>query len=976
MVWEKPVDVIMPPPSSLLPLPPRRSSVQMIVPDQIAPEDMKREVPDVVLDASKQQMVNGSDLCSTRSPSMDTFHRFVSNNSLPTINVSSYLSNIEGNVVYASKPVPSHLVKDVPQIMIPSVNNPTFSGDSSNLLTTVNQSSSIPFDTRNLTVSSSASHSNQENLSVIVNSPMIQKKLTDNLTVTDSQQRKQISEQQNVGIDLLVNSLMKKQAAEMTERLDAFVNSAAESHISPNPESSVSMSPGTSDASMGELVGSETSEAKTNVQSIIQPGTIPITTSQNLSSISEGTLCSLLNNSSQQASVNQEQTVSSIQATLDQLSNQSIETSQTNMTSLMQSSPQVSASHAQVLSDLKASIEEQLSNQSVTPISSSELNCTDLNNLMQTDSQVPTSHAQQLANLQATLNHQLSPRTVVVNANHSNLSNLVPHSDTANLQISLEPKLSPHNLNSPQLDHSNFDNLISTSSQNTPNETQQYSNIQVSLEQHLSSQSSANSTQIPHSESVQSSSPSLNDVSSVMHTAAPTSVNDAAQALSNLQATLEHQLSSQMMRSVQPGHESLANRTLVLNSSLPTSPEVQAAVNQAQAISNLQASLEHHLSSQVIDLPQAPMVQMSHSQSNLNLSTETSQVTANQSQTLNSLHMSLDQLTSQVLTPTQQTHSSISDNLSLTTNPQIQAAVSQSQVLSNLQASLEHHLNTQVMGVTQTSPQPMMTLDNLNSSIHTSPQHSPNQAIPTLQVSLDQISSQALSSSQAHHSESVSLASNQTMRISSPLSLINSQTLTTSDNRSISSPELLSSPSHQSPACLLTPSGMSLNSTLSPTGLTMHNPQPMEIRTSNIVMNTSRSLSSPDLTLNDNSTLSVEPADLQIQCSQSSQFQQKGLSRFEQSNSDITQRLPVQIVTLAQYDRCQEMQCSDIKQDRKEQPSYVTSAGATTVVQTQTASAQAVKKVEEGIQELAQMSEHDLIRYINPSCFDTGTFFK
>lgn len=246
---DKPMDIAsqMMPPPPLLPISMRRPSLQMIVPE-IAPEELKKEIPDTP--EVPQTFATIADLTSTQSPSMDTLRRFVSDKSnvpLPSLSVENFLSNLEGVNNYTTKEqLKAQLIPEVPQLLDRSVGKTVFEEPSTNMLTSVqsnisNLTSSVMINTNpSLVFTSSVSNppttsNNQENLSIIGNSTLVSEtSATTPLQVhtLDLQHSSLISQEQKARLDALVSSALVGPTS-ATERLDAFVNSAADSHISP-----------------------------------------------------------------------------------------------------------------------------------------------------------------------------------------------------------------------------------------------------------------------------------------------------------------------------------------------------------------------------------------------------------------------------------------------------------------------------------------------------------------------------------------------------------------------------------------------------------------------------------------------------------------------------------------------------------------------------------------------------------------------
>ncbi|XP_046675537.1 nuclear factor of activated T-cells 5 isoform X3 [Homalodisca vitripennis] len=989
MMWDKtmPVDVMMPPPPpALLPISGRRSSVQMIVPEPLEPENLKQEV-------SEEAPKPLSDLSSSQQPSMDTFRRFVTNNTLPSITVESYLSNIEGNAAFGNKVVKSQLISEMPRIMIPSstvVSKPLASSDSSSLLTTVepmlvSQPVGMTFDGRNMCASSSVSQASHENISVIVPSPLIQKKSSESLVSQEIQQQEQIPQSQSVGLDLLMRSALNERPPTMTEKLDAFVNSAADSHISPNPNSTITSV--ITENSVVNPINDMVVNTATNMSKLQEQNMSPITQSSAISmspqtsphhssaNVGDGSLCSIIN--SPQNTSGQSHVVSSIQATLEHhLNSQSANSAQANINDLIKTSQTVTAGQAQVYSNLQSSI-EQLTSQA---LSSSQMTHSEINSIIQSSQPTPTSQAHVMSNLQSLEQHLSPPPVNSGQIIHPDLNNLMQSSQSstqehtlANLQASLEQQMSSHNMTSqPQM---NLSNLIQSASQESTREAQALSNLQASLEQHLSQ--GLNSTQMIHSESIQPTNLSMGSIGKTIQTSTQSPTISENQSLSNLQASLEHHMSSQILSSVQAAHESLTNGNIsmnTLNSSVPTSPQIQIAVSQAQVLSNLQASLEHHLASQVAASVQSIHETVTSSQMTTNLNSpveNSSQVAVSQGQTLSGLQMSLEHLSPRVMTSPQPTHEnmsvgSISLNNTMQTSP-VQISVSQAQTLSDLHASLEHHLSSNVMASSQPS-ETIIPVERLNNQIPTSPQQSSNQNLSSFQASIDHLSSQVLSSPQSSHSEhNLSINDSRSMDLTSPLSLMNSQTINVvSDTSSTNSPVMILSPnSRQSPSSVLTTPGLSMSNT--PTmALSPVNTLAMDMNPSNIVLNASHTMvSAADITMGNPPTLLSQP-DVQMQTSPGVQLQ-TSISQFEQ----VASRIPDKMAAMSQYQHGQGLQGMDKEVDRKDPAGYMIQPGTVQPHANYEIKPQPVKKCEELANELTQMSEHDLISYINPSCFDT-----
>lgn len=240
---EKPMEML---PPDLLPIAVRRPSLQMIVPETLAPEELKREVTDspVVTVQSLPPLATVADLSSTQSPSMDTLRQFVSpdqNAPLPSLSLDNYLTNLENGTPTCVKP--HQLIGEVPQILVPTVTTATTpSGktvyvDNStaleNQLLSNNETSRVIIETTSPIQYTSAAivsnaNCNQENLGVIVTSS----------SAAGEVQALSMEQTQTSQINDLVSSSMVRRTS-----LDAFVNSAAESHISPGGGSNIMMPP-------------------------------------------------------------------------------------------------------------------------------------------------------------------------------------------------------------------------------------------------------------------------------------------------------------------------------------------------------------------------------------------------------------------------------------------------------------------------------------------------------------------------------------------------------------------------------------------------------------------------------------------------------------------------------------------------------------------------------------------------------------
>lgn len=974
MMWDKSAEVLMPPPApALMPISVRRSSMQMIVPEPLAPENLKKEAPEVV--EPPKHMANVSDLSSAPPPSIATFHRFVSESSLPSINVSKYLSNIENKAIYSDKGMKSHLMSEMPHIMIPpsSANNKSvFACNSANLLTTVEsqgneQPSGVLFENRN--VSPKNRHTREEHMSVIVNSALLQEKSQD-LQMLNS--TGQISSANNVKHEIMMPTVIKQDSTG-TERLDAFVNSAAESHISPNPTSSSQISSVIAETSMvvstNEMMVNGTNDLTKFREShnSLNMTTLPIALNGSLHAtpnMNENN-CSFINNTPQN-SPDQSQLDISVKSSPD--NGMCAKQENIPQVHLVHSPTQLSSRQEQELASLQVTLGHQLSQ----PISSSQALQNEINNLIQT--QVQTSLEQQLS----------SP---VVNPDQMSQNNLntmlqsLPHSSNQdqNLQdmkVSLEQQLPPQSIisNSSQMNNQQLANLIQATEQEIRNEVQTLSNLQASLEHHLSTQNMA-ATQIVQSDAKQPSHLSVNNMRTspvqpaiskaevysriqasiqhelsnqmlsssqanhepmIVHSESVSPLNLASirmenhlgsvaqncttnvQSLTNLQASLESHMSPQMIISTQMNNDPL-NGNGGLNASIPTSPNhIQGSVSPTQALSNLQASLDN-FSTQVMNQTQSLIEATRSLSSSPNSSIESSQISPNQS----NIQMSLNQLSQSHVSPSQTNHSSMSLN-------NIQSPhVSVGQVspeISSFQPTFEQQLRSEMMAAAH---------------LHT-PQTA-NQAIS--------MSSLPSSMIQTGHIDCVTSNNMTQMGVPQGLALNGSVSLMTSQPQSVTnmtsqlSPDILSS----------TSSCQSSTSNLDPNEITMpqnsYSPEPLScsvdltpsiqestqivnITSPNMMLATSQSILKSDSLINNNpSTLTISP------------MQTSSLQKTHQHGGSFKPGTP----------------------------------NMTSVQAQQQTSALAVKKCEDGIpqvpNDITQMSEHDLISYINPSCFDAGTLY-
>uniref|UniRef100_A0A1B6CLS4 Nuclear factor of activated T-cells 5 n=1 Tax=Clastoptera arizonana TaxID=38151 RepID=A0A1B6CLS4_9HEMI len=317
---DKPMDIasqmMPPPPPALISLNLRRPSLQMIVPE-ISPDDMKKEMPDS--SEIPQTFVSVSDLTSTQSPSMDTFRQFVSdknNTPLPSLSVENFLSNLEGVSDFSTKEqIKTQMISDVPELLTQSVVKTVFEEPSANILSSVqsNISSSDIINTSPSLVFTSAvseqtsSNGNQENINVINNNPMVSETTTSALHVhgLDLQHSSLISREQNARLDALVSSALVAPTS-ATERLDAFVTSTADSHISPNSSPSI-LTPIPETAHLNPIQPLTVADQSLNIinhqdtvpmTQILQETTLPSQIQENTQVITESSLCSLLTSSS------------------------------------------------------------------------------------------------------------------------------------------------------------------------------------------------------------------------------------------------------------------------------------------------------------------------------------------------------------------------------------------------------------------------------------------------------------------------------------------------------------------------------------------------------------------------------------------------------------------------------------------------------------------------------------------------------
>lgn len=977
MMWDKHVDVMMPPPPpTMLPLSVRRSSVQLIVPDPIAPEDLKREMPEVL--EPPKPFSNISDLSSAQTPSMDTLHKYVTSSSLPSINVRKYFSDIEGKNVY-SKEVKPQLINEIPQIMIPApmtVNKPIFACGSANLLTTVepilaNQAAAVALNGRDVSEIPSGSQSLQENLSVIVDSSIMQKK-----SPNSHLPQNQGPSSQHMGLDLMISTHLNKQAQSMAaERLDDFVNSAADSHISPTPLPSMTVNPIISENSvinsMSSIVNGTNDVNKLQESSIsprIQSSPVPMNlTSSHQVTASMRSICSVLTPSTSQSQV------ASINS--PPLANQSINVRQSE---IIHSPPMLQKIQPHTFSSVQQiSLEEHLSSQSLS--NSSQLNH-ELNQLMQ--SQTTSNSDQSVSNLQSALDQVMSSSQKNhpdLNANNNNIiqpSSSILSSQCQSIQnahASLEQQLISETITSAQINtNCSLNNLIQSSPTTSMTETQQINSLQASLEHNLSNQARipqqierAISSEHRHlanlspenmgsshchtslntvqgfstllnsqvcqepmdlgSQCLAQGNLSLNRIESVMET---TSQVNASETLSNL-ASFERHMTSQAISS---------------------SP--QAGVNQSQVFPDIQNSFDQQLTSQNLS-PTSPFLG-SMSPNGVNSTAISSQV-ENQAHAMSDLQMSLNHLTSQVLSHQNIKHTNDASQIQVAENQE-------SHMICNVPATLGH-LTSEVMTMSQSGS--VMT-DAVQPSHH----NSLNENLPSLQASLDHFVSQNVNSVLARHEESYTsnIHDPQSINLTNSVPLTSSPTMTHISNHANACPindQIIRSPcpSHHSPlssvcqpevGISLSTSGMTLQSEVCVSQQnTAGHVSPHRNINSNVIMNTPQIVVTADLTM-DTSTSSASRMEHQMQSAHCAvQFEQGPLVQVPSTNQ-FAERSDTKIC---------------------ENREFVMTSQASVVVTQAQASTPQVKKCEEGMRvphEITQMSENDLISYINPSCFDTG----
>ncbi|XP_054281773.1 nuclear factor of activated T-cells 5-like isoform X4 [Macrosteles quadrilineatus] len=961
MMWNKTADVMMPPPPpGLLPINMRRSSVQMIVPEPLAPEDLKREVPEAVVEVKPLSDV--SEHPNTQTSSMETFNRYVSNGALPSIHVGNYLSKLESNSV----------ISEVPKIMIPPpalLKEPMFSGESSNLLTTAdqvitNQNAAMAFEANSASASSSMSQSLPNGMSVIVNSALISKKSPDSLISQEVESHKEMSAPNMSGLNIIMSPVKRTPSA--TERLDAFVNSAADSHISPTPTSPIASS--VIDETSRMSVVSEMVMNGTNDMNNMQDSHVTsesqtasrMSPQQEISNMNGTALCSLMG-SSGQVSSSPIQTLSNMQNNLEQhINNQN--GIQSNMSNLMHSPTQVSPNQLQQYSKMQSPTDQHLSPQS---LSTSQISAAEMNSIMSCSNQ-------SLAGFQTPLEHQISPHISVSSSqmNHTEFNNLIQESSQAsttqaqqltNIQSSLEQQLSSQTMNTTQMTHCDLNNqvnLMQSSTCNSPNQAQVMSNLQASLEQ-MTNQAAP--CRILHSEPIQASNLGINNFSGSLQSSPHTSPNTVG-SLSNIQASLEH-LSSQGVNTVQNNLE-MTGGSITMNNSVTVS-QMQAAVNQAQVLSDFQASMQQHLSSQLLESSATELDSSSNTSNRVNSSVEASLESINQAQNMTNIQTNFGQVSPQQHLNSM-TAQSMSLSNSLQTSPQHHVAVSQSQVFSDMQTSYNQQLNANLVGSAAIS-QSSTPLENL-----TNPIQSTESSNPIIQSSINHISS-SLTTSSPNHVESLS-GNSLSINDSQIIDLRNSVPLmnTVSNAGSSGSPNILSpQSSHHSPTSALTSPGISMSSTptmaLSPVNMTTS--QMIDAGAQNMILTSTQSMLTPELPMNNPPSLMLASGNMQVQDSQNISLQTTALSRFD----GVTQSLPVQMSSMTQYEQRDQMVSANKEGERKDSRMFMMPSGQ--VANQPQTTGQPVKKCEEGMpfpQELTQMSEHDLISYINPSCFDTG----
>lgn len=977
MMWDKHMDVMMPPPPpTMLPISVRRSSVQLIVPEPLAPEDLKREMTEAL--EPPKPFANVSDLSSAQTPSMDTLHKYVTSSSLPSINVRKYLSDIEGQNIYSKEVVNPQLINEIPQIMIPppiTINKPIYACDSTNLLTTVepilsNQAAVAALSGANVSVIPSDSQSLQENLSVIVDSTMVQKKSPNSHSTS-----------QQMGLDMMISSHMNKQAQTMTERLDDFVNSAADSHISPTPSltvNSIISENAVGNSMNGVNVTNDANQLQeSKISPRIQASSIPMNlTSEHEVAASMRSICSVLTPPTPQCQVDC--------INPPPLGNQSINACQSE---IIHSPPMLQKIQSQVFSNLQQiSLESHLSSQTLT--NSSQLNH-ELNQLMQ--SQTTSNSDQCVSNLQSALDQvmsssqkaqsELNPNNIIQS---SSLIQSNQCQNMQNIQVSLEHQLTSETITSAQINNNcGLNNLIQSSPATSRTDTQTLDSLQVSLEHNLSNQAgipqqmehamssehrhlgnlSSESMGTSHchtplntvqgfssllssqacqeqmglrSQCLQQGNVPLNRMDSVMET---NSQVNASETLSNL-SSFEHHMSSQ---------------------AISRSP--QGNVNQSQVFPDIQNSFEQQLASQ--NLPPASPFLGSMSPNSVNSTKNTSQA-ENQAQAMSDLQMSLNHLTSQVLTHHNSKHVNNSNtcslNGSISSASQIQVAKKQeTRILSNLPASLGQCLTSEVMTMSQS--------DSVMTDAVQTPHHNGN--LSGLQVSLDHFASENVNSVQSRHAESYTsnLHDPKSLNLTNSVPLTSSPTMNNISNSGPSNNLTILSPctSHLTPISSISQPEVDPGISLSTSGKTLQSPMtsqqnaavhtsPQRNINSNVIMNPPQIVVTADLTM-DTSTITASQMDIQIGNSHSA-------GQFDQEAS-------VQEPAMNQFEERTKTKLRDSREF------VMTSQAAVIVTQTQASTPQ-VKKCEEGMpvpHDITQMSENDLISYINPSCFDTGQYF-
>lgn len=981
------MDVMMPPPPpAMLPISVRRSSVQLIVPEPLAPEDLKREMSEALESPKPLAMSNLSDLSSAQTPSMDTLHKYVTSSSLPSINVRKYLSDIEGKNIYAKEVVKPQLINEIPRLMIPppiAINKPPiFAHDSTNLLTTVepilsNQTAVTTLSGANVSVIPSDSQSLQENLSVIVDSTMVQKK-----SPNSHLPQNQVPDSQQMGLDMMISSHLNKQAQSMAKRLDDFVNSAADSHISPAPLQSMTVNSMISEnAAINSMNGviNGTNDVnqlqESNISPRMQASSTPLNlTSEHVVAGSMRSICSVLTTPTPQNQVDCVNTAP--------LGNQSINACQSE---IIHSPPMLQKIQSQAFSSLQEiSLESHLSSQSLS--TSSQLNH-ELNQLMQ--SQTKSNSDQCVSNLQSALDQVMSSsQKAHSELNTNNIiqsSSLIQTNQCQNMQnihASLEHQLTSETITSAQINNNcGLNDLIQSSPSTSRTDTQTLNSLRVSLEHNLSNQGRI-SQQMEHT--ISSEHRHLGNLSS--ESLGSSHCHTPLNAVQGFSSLLNSQVCQEPMglrsHCLQQGEVSLNRMESVM--------ETNSQVNTSETLSNL-ASFECHMSSQAIpSSPQAiesqvfPGIQNSFEQqlasqhllpaspflgsispNSVNSTTNTSQA-ENQAQAMSDLQMSLNHLTSQVLTHQNSKHVNNSNtcllNGSISPASQIQVAENQeTRILSNLPASLGQRLTSEVMTMSQS--------DSVMTDAVQTPHH--NENLPGRQASLDHFASQNINSVQSRHAESYTsnLHNSKSLNLTISLPLTNSPTMNNISNSGPSTDLTVLSPctSHHTPLSSVSQPEVDPGITLNTSGKTLQSPmtsqQNPSVHTasqrninSNVIMNTTQIVVTADLTMN-TSTTTTSQMDIQMQNSHSA--------------GQFAQEASVQEAAMNQFEELSETK-------RRNSREFVMSSQAAVIVTQTQASTPQVKKCEEGMpvpHEITQMSENDLISYINPSCFDTGQYF-